>query len=115
MLMRSRMPLAAGVESVRFAFSARNHGWWPPPRPEEPAGPEAEEPGEATDRPGKVRDPAAVGMIRLAGLAGLAAAMLAEEIQTLDENPGVRWAPPEDTPGRIGPFNPGVRRDRSGP
>jgi hypothetical protein len=112
MVMRSRMPLAAGVESVRFAFSVRNHGWLPPPRPEEPAGPAAEEPAEATDLPGKVRDPAAVGMIRLAGLA---AAIPAAEIQTLDEIPGVRWAHPEDTPGRIGPFNPGVRRDRSGP
>ena len=118
MVMRSRMPLAAGVESVRFAFSVRNHGWLPPPRPEEPAGPAAEEPAEATDLPGKVRDPAAVGMIRLAGLAGpagLAAAMFAEEIQTRDKNLGVRWAPPGDTPGRIGPFNPGVCRDRSGP
>ena len=61
---------------------------------------------------GRVRDLAAVGMIRLAGPA---AAILAAEIPTLDEIPGVRWTPPGDTPGRIGPFNPGVRRDRSGP
>ena len=66
---------------------------------------------EAVGHQGRERDLAAVGMIRPAGLA---AATLAVEIQTQDEIPGVRWAPPEDTPGRIGPFNPGVCRDRSG-
>ncbi len=66
----------------------------------------------AVGHPSRVRDLAAVGMIRLAGPA---AAIPVAEIPTLDEIPGMRWAHPEDTPGRIGPFNPGIRRDRSGP
>ena len=118
MVTPSPTPPAAGVESVHFAFSALAVSWSPLPRPvgpEEAAGQAVAELEVVAGRPARVRDPAAVGMIRLAGLAGPAAATLAVEIPTLDENPGVRWAPPRDTPGRIGPFNPGVRRDRSGP
>jgi hypothetical protein len=112
--MRFPMPLAAGDGSVRFVYLVPNHGCWPP-RPRA-----AVEPAVA-GLPARVRDQAAVGMIRPAGLAGLAglanpaAETLAEENQALDERSGMRWAPPEDTPGRIGPFNPGLRRDRSGP
>ena len=115
--MRSPTPPAAGNGSVHFAYSAPDHSWSPPPHPEGLAVPVvlAAAPEAAVGRPARVRDPAAVGMIRLADLGGPAAATLAEEIPTLDENPGVRWAPPGVTPGRIGPFNPGVRRDRSGP
>lgn len=67
-----------------------------------------EGPGVAV-RLARVRDQAAVGMILPA------AVNCAEETRTLDENPGARPAPPGDTPGRIGPFNPGQCRDRSGP
>lgn len=114
----SPTPPVDGVVSAHFACSVLIHGWSPPPLPVGLAGLAAQaaaELGVAAGRPGRVRDPAAVGMIRLAGLAGPAAATLAEEIPTLDENSGMRWALPEDTPGRIGPFNPGIRRDRSGP
>ena len=106
------MPRVAGVGSVHFAFSVLNHGFWPQPLPAGPVAREAEAAEEEAGHQGRVRDLAAVGMIHPAGLA---AVTLAVEIQTLDENFGMRWALPEDTPGRIGPFNPGIRRDRSGP
>jgi hypothetical protein len=51
-------------------------------------------------------------MIRLASPA---AEPFSAENRALDERSGIRWVPPEDTPGRIGPFNPDHRRDRSGP
>ena len=110
------MPPVAGVASVRFACLARGHNCSPPLRPVVLAEPAVQVAAQAAaGRPARVRDPAAVGMILLAGLAGPAGATLATEIPTQDENSGMRWALPEDTPGRIGPFNPGLRRDRSGP
>ena len=108
-------PPAAGVVSAHFVYSVLDHSWSPPPHPvglAEPVALAAAVQEAAVARPARVRDPAAVGMILLAGPAGVT---LVAEIPTLDESPEVRLAPPGDTPGRIGPFNPGVRRDRSGP
>ena len=118
MVTRFRMPPGAGVELVRFACLVPSHGFWPQPRRVARAARAGPELGVAVDRLARVRDLAAVGMIRPAGLVSLAspaAEVLAEEIQALDEHSGMRWAPPEDTPGRIGPFDPGLCRDRSGP
>jgi hypothetical protein len=115
MVTRSPMPPVAGVESAPFAFLVPNLDFWPRPRLVARVGRAAVEPAAAVGRPARVRDRAVVGMIRPAGPASPAAEVLAEEIQALDEHSGMRWAPPEDTPGRIGPFNPGIRRDRSGP
>lgn len=89
MVKRSPTPLAAGGELARFACSAPARNLSPPPRPvelAEAAGQEAELEA-AGGRPDRVRDPAAVGMIRLAGPA---AATPAAEIPTLDEYSGMR-------------------------